>query len=359
MVKQETNILNFAAGPSVLPATVLAEAQGALIDYNNTGQSILEINHRSHFLEQLHDEIFSALKQILTIPNNYNLLLLHGGATQQFTVIPNNLLSDHDTAIYLQTGEWSRRAYHAAKQFFDVEKINVVNCYEFTKKTIACDHAKYVYLTSNETSCGLEWQHLPTLSSGVPLIADMSSNFLTKQINVNDYGLLYASAQKNIGVAGLVLMLISDEIMEDCNIHTPEIFNYRAQLAKKSTVNTPSFFSWYVLLLMLQWIIDQGGIKIIEEKNLVKAKFFYDFIDNSSLYVNTIDPLCRSNVNIIFDLPTQQLTARFIEEAKQHGIINIKGHASRGGIRISLYNAIPLHAVEQLVEFMTGFEQYL
>ncbi len=353
-------VLNFCAGPAMLPEDVMLRAQEDLLDWNGTGMSVMEFSHRGDEFKSIADHAEQTLLDLLSIPDDYHVLFLAGGATQQFSVIPMNLKQDKTCADYLHTGIWSAKAMKVADPLID---INVVCSGESTGFTAIPDRsdwklnpeAAYCYYTANETISGLEFHYVPDVD--VPLVSDMTSSILSRPINVSDYGLIFAGAQKNIGPAGLTLVIIKDALLGEVLPFTPDLLDYRLQAKEKSMLNTPPTFNWYMAGLMFDWVKEQGGVKEMQQRNERKASMLYELIDESGFYQNNIEINCRSLMNVVFTLNDANLNGAFLSEAKANGLYNLKGHRLAGGMRASLYNAMPESGVRQLTEFMREFEQ--
>jgi phosphoserine aminotransferase len=355
------SILNFGAGPAMLPEEIMLQAQAEFMDWQSTGKSVMEIGHRTDDFKAIANHAEQSLRDILNVPNDYQVLFLAGGATQQFSVIPMNLLQDKTSADYCHTGIWSAKAMQLAKKYTNT---NVVCSSDNTNFTTIPDsndwnlnsEAAYVYYTDNETIGGLEFNFIPDVG-GVPLVSDMTSSILSKQIDVSRFGIIFAAAQKNIGPAGMTLLIIHESLLAEPIAFTPDLFNYRLQAAEKSMLNTPPTFNWYMAGLMFDWVKKQGGISEIEKINQRKSSLLYDFIDASSLYTNNINVTCRSKMNVVFSLDDESLTDDFLNQAESNGLHALKGHRLAGGMRVSLYNAMPESGVKQLIDFMQEFER--
>lgn len=353
-------IYNFSAGPATLPLTVLEKAQSELLSFNGIGMSIMEISHRSKPFDKVLESAKEGLKQLLDIPENYQILFLQGGATLQFSMIPINFLGSDETADYIVTGAWGKKAVKEAKREGIVEAIydsessgfkSVPNTEElnFTK------NAKYVHYTSNETIEGVEFKS-DLDAGGIPLICDMSSNILSKPIDIQKYALIYAGAQKNIGPSGVTLVIIRDDMLERVPENQHTLLDYRAIADKNSMLNTPNTWGIYIIDLVCQWLTELGGLSEMADHNRDKAKKLYDAIDSSDgFYSGHADISARSLMNVTFRLPTEDLEKRFAEEATANELDGLKGHRSVGGIRASIYNAFPKEGVSALVEFMGEF----
>ncbi len=344
----------------MLPAEVLQQAKAELLDWRGLGVSVMEISHRSQEFEILAAQIKQDLRQLLALPEAFEILFTTGGAQGQFGLIPMNFLAESDCADYLVTGAWSQKAANEAKRF---AKINVVaNAADFNYHTIPpqstwqlTPQAKYFHYASNETIDGLQFQHIPQLD--VPLIADMSSDFLSQPLDFERFDLIYAGAQKNIGPAGLTVVIIRRDLLIRCGQRAPAVFNYQEIAQSDSMPNTPPTFVWYLAGLVFQWLQRQGGLTAMAQRNLRKATLLYAAIDQSALYVNSVDVNYRSRMNVVFHLRDEKLLPKFLADAKNQGLIGLKGHKLRGGVRASIYNAMPEEGVQALVDFMQMFER--
>lgn len=350
---------NFSAGPAMLPAAVMAQVQKDLCNFQGMGVGLMEISHRSSTFLDFAQEFTTVLRELLQIPENYHTLFLQGGARGQFSAIPQNLLPADGLAQYLISGFWSASAAEEAQQFVQVKRHDVKEqnaqgqWFINTPESLTTD-AAYVHLCSNETIEGLRFHALPKTDK--PLIADMSSCLLSEPINVSDYGLIYACAQKNIGPAGLTLVIVRDDLLDmHPQKNVPSILDYEVQAKTQSLYNTPATFSWYVAGEVFKWIKAQGGLAVMAEMNQKKSAYLYDYLDQSDFYVNTIAPCSRSRMNIPFQLKDTALDAPFLKEAEQAGLLFLKGHRVVGGMRASLYNAMPFDGVKALVDFMDRF----
>lgn len=350
---------NFAAGPAVLPEEVLKEAQAELLDYKGTGMSIMEMSHRGKEYTAVHEEAIANIKTLLKMPDNYSVLFMTGGATSQFSLIPMNLLGSGQSADYVNAGSWGAAAVKAAKK---LGKINVI---ADTSKDIPTrmpslnglkfnDNVAYVHVTSNETIAGTQMKAFPKTKA--PLVADMSSDILSRPIDVSQFGLIYAGSQKNLAPAGITLVIIRNDLAERAPETLPELFQYRTFVAENSLKNTVPTFPVYMLMLVTRWLMAKGGLEGIEKINQAKAAKLYAALDASGFYKGTAVKEDRSLMNVTFRLPTEELEEKFIKEAKGLGMTSLKGHRSVGGIRASIYNAFPAAGVDALVDFMKGFE---
>jgi len=353
-------VYNFSPGPAMLPEAVLRQAQAEMLDWNNSGMSVMEIGHRGAEFKALAEQAEADLRELLTIPKNYHVLFLAGGATTQFAMVPLNLMGHHKTADYLDTGIWSKKAIDEAKRY---EQVNVVAQTKIENDLIFIPDqaqwllnpaAAYLHITPNETIEGIELHSTPKVN--VPLVADMTSVILSKPINVKDYGVIYAGAQKNIGQAGITVVIIREDLVREPLPRTPSLYSYKVQVENKSFYNTPPTYAWYIASLVLAWTKQQGGVTAMAERNQRKAKKLYSFIDkHAEFYVNSVRPDCRSIMNVPFNIKDEKLTQVFLEEATRAGLTNLKGHRLSGGIRASIYNAMPEAGVDALIELMADF----
>lgn len=366
MIKAQFNrIHNFNAGPSALPLTALTLAQNEFINFHNTGMSILEHSHRGKEYESVHNEAIELLRELLAIPNEYHVLFLQGGASQQFAMVPMNFLSVHQSADYILTGHWSEKALAEARMvgqarvaatpmIQDSQGREVYRRIPKLDELHVDSQAAYVHITSNNTLFGTQWFSFP--SSTVPLVADMSSDFLSRPIDVSQFNLIYAGAQKNIGPSGLTVVIAHRDFVDQGKKNIPKFFQYRTHAEANSLYNTPPTFSIYLARNVLQWVKDLGGIHAIAQRNAEKADVLYQTLDAfSNFYHCPVEPESRSIMNVVFQLPSIELEERFIAEAKTCDLVGLKGHRIVGGIRVSLYNAIELSSVQLLVEFMREF----
>ena len=347
---------NFSAGPAMLPEAVMRQAQSEFLDWQGTGMSVMEVSHRSPEFMALAHHMEATLREIMQIPDNYKVLLTHGGASLQFAGVPLNLAQQGDVVDYLNTGVWSTKAIKEASRY---AQVNVVAEAETTipdfESWQLSDNAKYLHICSNETITGVEFQEEPNVS--VPLIADMSSNILSRPIDVSKYGVIYAGAQKNIGPAGLAIVIVREDLIGQARTETPTLMNWQTYAENESMFNTPATYSWYLASLVFDWIKEQGGLQVMAEVNQRKAARLYEVIDQSELYVNKVDPRYRSRMNVTFTTQDDELDKQFIAEAKAAGLLSLKGHKVFGGMRASIYNAMPEEGVIALAEFMQQFEQ--
>jgi phosphoserine aminotransferase len=354
------SIYNFSAGPAVLPKDVLLQAQAELADWHGSGMSVMEMSHRGKEYMGIHAQAEADLRELMGIPSNYKMLFLQGGAHLQFSMIPLNLLRGKASADYVNTGEWSKKAIGEAKKFGGV---NVVadnkdkNCtYVPAFETWNRDpNAAYLHYTPNETIGGVEFGWIPE-TGDVPLVADMSSNILSRTLDVSKFGLIYAGAQKNIGPAGVTLVIVRDDLIGQVPAGTPTMLDYKTHADNESMYNTPPTYGIYMAGLVFQWLKKNGGIAAMEQKNIAKAQILYDAIDASHGFYNCpVNVADRSRMNVPFTLKDASLDGEFLKQADQHGLLQLKGHRSVGGMRASIYNAMPQAGVQALVDFMNQF----
>jgi phosphoserine aminotransferase len=353
-----SRIYNFSAGPAMLPAEVLARAGDEMLDWRGSGMGVMEMSHRGKEFMGIAAEAEADLRSLLAIPANYKVLFLQGGATLQFAQIPMNLLAGKGKADYVVTGEWSKKAVKEAKNYCDVAIAASSEDKNFTyapKKWNVRKDAAYVHYCSNETIGGVEFHRTP--HADVPLVADASSHFLSRPLDVSKFGLIYAGAQKNAGPAGLTFVIVRDDLIGKAAKGTPTVMDYKAQADADSMLNTPATYSMYVAGLVFKWLQQQGGLVSIEKTNIAKAKLLYDFLDASRLFHNPVAKEDRSRMNVPFTLKDAALDAEFLKGAEKKGMVQLKGHRSVGGMRASIYNAMPLDGVRELVSYMKDFEQ--
>lgn len=351
-------IHNFNGGPSILPKTVFEQASEAVLNYTNSGLSILEIGHRTPTFQAVIDEAKALLKELMKLDDDHEVLFLHGGASTQFMQVPMNLLSDKETAAYSDTGVWSAKAIKEAKLFGNVEIVcsSKESNYTFIPKDFAVPNdAKYFHITTNNTIYGTQWQKIPHTSNS--LVADMSSDILSRVLDFNKFDLIYAGAQKNIGAAGVNIVVINKNCLGKVKRNIPTILDYRNHIKEGSMLNTPPVFAIYVCMLTLRWLKEQGGVDAIEKINNEKATTLYSEIDANPLFKGTVAVEDRSKMNVCFVMDNVEIEERFLQYVKENDIYGIKGHRSVGGFRASLYNALPLESVNYLVELMNNFAQ--
>lgn len=356
-----SRVYNFSAGPAVLPEVVLRQAAAEMLDYQGTGMSVMEMSHRSKPFASIIETAEADLRELMAIPDNYKVLFLQGGATQQFAAIPMNLMQNK-VADYIVSGSWSKKAFKEAKLYGDARCIassedgNFSYVPNLDNLEISPD-ADYVYICQNETIYGTRYPKLPD-TQGKPLVSDVSSMFLSEPMNVADYGLIYGGVQKNIGPAGVVIVIVRDDLVrEDVLPFTPSIMRYSTQVAAKSLSNTPPAYGIYICGLVFKWLKEMGGLSAMQQRNQEKAAILYDYLDSSRLFKATARKEDRSLMNMPFVTGDAELDALFVAEAKNHNIESIKGHRSVGGMRASIYNAMPKEGVEALVAYMAEFEK--
>jgi phosphoserine aminotransferase len=351
-------IHNFNAGPSILPQTVLEEASKAILNFNNSGLSILEIGHRTPLFESVMNEAISLVKELMNLDEDHEVLFMHGGATVQFMEVPMNLLNENETAAYADTGVWSTKAIKEARLFGNVDVVcsSKDHNYNYIPKDFAIpENASYFHITTNNTIYGTQWHEIPKVT--MPVIADMSSDIMSRKMDFNSFGLIFAGAQKNMGAAGTNLVVVNKNILGKVKRPIPAIMDYRNHIEAKSMLNTPPVFAIYVSMLTLRWLRENGGVEAMEKLNAQKATMLYNAIDNSQIFKPTAAKEDRSKMNVCFVMEDAEKEKAFLDFAKQNNIYGIKGHRSVGGFRASLYNALPLKSVEYLVEKMEEFEK--
>ncbi|MBL7701651.1 MAG: 3-phosphoserine/phosphohydroxythreonine transaminase [Ferruginibacter sp.] len=351
-------IHNFNAGPSILPKSVFEEASKAILNFNNTGLSILEIGHRTSIFQQVMDEARALVKELMQLDDDHEVLFLHGGASTQFMQVPMNLLDDKETAAFTDTGVWSTKAIKEAKLFGKAEVVcsSKDSNYTYIPKDFAVPNdAKYLHLTTNNTIYGSQWQKIPKTSNS--MVADMSSDIFSRVLDFNSFDLIYAGAQKNMGPAGVNLVVVNKNVLGKVKRAIPTIMDYRNHIKEGSMLNTPPVFAVYVCMLTLRWLKAQGGVAAIEKLNNEKAALLYKAIDESPLFTGTVNKEDRSKMNVCFVMNDASLEEPFLKFTKERGIVGIKGHRLVGGFRASLYNALPISSVEVLVKLIKEFEK--
>lgn len=354
-------VYNFSAGPATLPLETLEQARQELLDWRNLGLSVMELSHRSKEFIEMAEEVEIDCRDLLQIPSNYKVLFLQGGGRSQFSMVPMNLLGEKQTADYLDTGIWSELAIKEAQRYC---KVNVLASSKSSGYTTIPDtntwqlnpKAAYVHYVDNETVNGVEFPFVPEVGE-VPLVSDMSSNLFSRPFDISRFGLTYAGAQKNIGPAGLTLVFIREDLLERALPFTPSMFNYTLHAKEASMYNTPPTFAWYMAGLNFKWLKSQGGLNVMHEANQIKANALYRFIDGSDFYDNSVDPAYRSRMNVVFRLKNDSLNHQFLNEALEARLANLKGHELVGGMRASIYNAMPMEGVQHLIDFMTDFSR--
>ena len=356
-----SRVYNFSAGPAVLPEEVLKEAAAEMLDYNGTGMSVMEMSHRSKAFEEIIQTAEQDIRDLLKIPDNYKVLFLQGGASQQFAMIPMNLMKNKK-AGYIVTGQWAKKAYQEASIYG--EAIKLASSEDKTFSYIPdCsdldipDDLDYVYICENNTIYGTKYKKLPN-TKGHTLVADVSSCFLSEPVDVTKYGVIYGGVQKNVGPAGVVIVIIREDLItEDTLPGTPTMLKYKTHADADSLYNTPPCYGIYICGKVFKWLKKMGGLSVMKERNEEKAKILYDFLDQSKLFKGTVVPEDRSLMNVPFVTGDVDLDAKFVKEATEAGFVNLKGHRTVGGMRASIYNAMPKEGVEKLVEFMKKFEE--
>lgn len=353
-----SRVYNFSAGPSCLPEEVLQQAAAEMLDYKGTGMSVMEMSHRSKPYQAIIDETEALARELMGIPENYKVLFLQGGASLQFAMIPQNLMVNHKRAAFMNTGAWSDKAIKEAKKFG--EALVVASSKESTFNYIPeipaiPENIDYFYICANNTIYGTKFNEFPQ-TGNVPLIADFSSCIMSEKVDVSKFGLIFAGAQKNLGPAGVCLVIIRDDLVGKAPESTPTMMNYQTHVDNGSMFNTPPTYGIYIMGLVFQWIKKNGGIEAMEKRNREKAALLYDFLDSSSMFKGTVVAKDRSLMNVPFVTGNEELDAAFIKEATAAGLVNLKGHRSVGGMRASIYNAMPTEGVRALVDFMKAFE---
>ncbi|SRR5579883_184154 len=354
-------VYNFNAGPAMLPEEVLKQAQAEMLDWHGTGMSIMELGHRGHEFKEVAEQAEADLRELMAIPMHYHVFFLAGGASTQFAMVPLNLLNGKGTADYIETGVWSKKAVTEAQRYGNIN---------IAAKTAHRNHlayvppqeewslnkeAAYVHYTPNETIDGIEFHWVPR-TGDVPLVADMTSNILSRPIDINDYGIVYAGAQKNVGQAGITIVIVREDLIQEPLPRTPTLYAYKTHAEHHSFYNTPPTYSWYITGLMLAWLKRQGGVEAIYKINRRKADTLYNVIDtHKDFYICRVEPSYRSMQNVMFYLHDEKLTPRFLEEAAKRNLLNLAGHRVSGGVRASIYNGMPEEGVNLLADFMQDF----
>jgi len=354
-------VYNFSAGPAVLPEEVLKEAAEEMLDYNGSGMSVMEMSHRSKVFDEIIQTAEADLRDLLKIPDNYKVLFLQGGASQQFAMIPMNLMKNR-VADYIVTGQWAKKAWQEAQKYGTANKIASSEDKTFSYIPDCSDlpispDADYVYICENNTIYGTKYKTLPN-TKGKILVSDVSSCFLSEPMDIEKYGIVYGGVQKNVGPAGLVIAIIREDLItEDVLPGTPTMLTYKTHADANSLYNTPNCYGIYICGKVFKWLKKQGGLEAMKERNEKKAKVLYDYLDSSKLFKGTVEPASRSLMNVPFVTGDKELDAKFVKEAEAAGLVNLKGHRTVGGMRASIYNAMPIEGVEALVEFMKKFEK--
>ena len=356
-----SRVYNFSAGPAVLPEEVLKEAQAEMLDYKGTGMSVMEMSHRSKAFDQIIQEAEKDLRDLMHIPDNYKVLFLQGGASLQFAMIPMNLMKNK-VADYIVTGQWAKKAWQEAQKYGKANKIATSEDKTFSYIPDCSDlpiseDADYVYICENNTIYGTKFKKLPN-TKGKDLVADVSSCFLSEPVDISKYAIIYGGVQKNIGPAGMVIAIVRDDLITDDVLPgTPTMMKYKTHADANSLYNTPNCYCIYICGKVFKWLKKQGGLEAMKERNEKKAKILYDYLDESKLFKGTVEKTSRSLMNVPFVTGDPDLDAKFVKEAKEAGLENLKGHRTVGGMRASIYNAMPIEGVEKLVEFMKKFEK--
>ena len=354
-------VFNFSAGPAALPEPVLRRAAEEMLDWHGSGMSVMEMSHRGKEFVSIAQKAEADFRTLLGIPDNYKVLFLQGGALAMNALIPMNLLGDKTSADYVNTGEWSKKSIQEAGKYC---RANVIASSEDRKFTCVPPQsswtpdpdAAYLHICTNETIGGVEYFWVPE-TGGVPLVADMSSHILSRPIDVSRYGVIYGGAQKNIGPAGLTFAIVRDDLLDRALPITPSVFHWKEQAAADSMLNTPPTYGIYMAGLVFEWLLEQGGMEAIEQHNIAKAKLLYDALDDSDFYASPVDRDCRSRMNVPFFLADERLNDAFLKGAQENGLVQLKGHRVVGGMRASIYNAMPLEGVQALVAYMREFER--
>ncbi len=354
-------VFNFSAGPAVLPETVLRQAAAEMLDWHGSGMSVMEMSHRGKEFVGIAAKAEADLRTLLSIPANYKVMFLQGGAIAENAIVPMNLLAGKTAADYINTGEWSKKSIKEAKKYCTVNVAASAEDRNFTyvpaRETWKLDaSAAYVHVCTNETIGGVEYQWTPD-TGAVPMVADMSSHILSRAIDVAKYGVIYGGAQKNAGPAGLTLVIVRDDLLDRALPITPSAFHWKEQAANDSMVNTPPTYAIYIAGLVFEWLLAQGGIAAIERRNIAKAKLLYDCLDRSEFYVSPVRKEDRSRMNVPFKLRDPSLDEAFLQGAKERGMVQLKGHRAVGGMRASIYNAMPIEGVQTLVSYLEDFER--
>lgn len=354
-----SRVYNFSAGPSMLPEEVLKKAQSEMVEYGTSGMSVMEMSHRSKDYQEIIDSAEALVRELMNVPDNYKVMFLQGGGSTQFAMIPLNLGLKNKKADYVITGQWAKKAAAEAEKFITVNKVASSADKTFSyipklDKSKFSSDADYFYICYNNTIYGTRYTTLP--ETDVPLVADISSCVMSEVIDVSKFGLLFAGAQKNLGPAGVTLVIAREDLIENAMDITPTMLQYKIHADNGSMYNTPPTYGIYVLKLVLEWIKEKGGVAELQKINEKKAKILYDFLDSSKLFKGTVVPEDRSLMNVPFVTGNEELDAKFVAEAKAAGFVNLKGHRTVGGMRASIYNAMPVEGVEKLVEFMKKFE---
>lgn len=356
-----SRVYNFSAGPSMLPESVLNKAAAEMLDYQGSGQSVMEMSHRSKIYKTIIDGAEALLRELMNIPDNYKVLFLQGGASTQFAAIPLNFMNKSGKADYIVTGQWAKKALAEAQKYGDAKAVasSADKTFTYIPKTKREDFrpdADYVYICMNNTIYGTVYHELPD-TGDIPLIADISSCFLSEPLDISKFAMVYGGAQKNVAPAGLTIAIIREDMLGNARDITPTMLNYQIHADNGSMYNTPPCYTIYICKLVLEWIQNLGGLEKMKLRNETKAKMLYDFLDSSKMFRGTVVPEDRSLMNVPFVTDSDELNAKFIKQAEEAGFVNLKGHRTVGGMRASIYNAMPVEGVEKLVAFMKKFEE--
>ena len=356
-----SRVYNFSAGPSMLPESVLNKAAAEMLDYQGSGQSVMEMSHRSKIYKTIIDGAEALLRELMNIPDNYKVLFLQGGASTQFAAIPLNFMNNSGKADYIVTGQWAKKALAEAQKYGDAKAVasSADKTFTYIPKTKREDFrpdADYVYICMNNTIYGTVYHELPD-TGDIPLIADISSCFLSEPLDISKFAMVYGGAQKNVAPAGLTIAIIREDMLGNARDITPTMLNYQIHADNGSMYNTPPCYTIYICKLILEWIQNLGGLEKMKLRNETKAKMLYDFLDSSKMFRGTVVPEDRSLMNVPFVTDSDELNAKFIKQAEEAGFVNLKGHRTVGGMRASIYNAMPVEGVEKLVAFMKKFEE--
>ena len=356
-----SRVYNFSAGPSMLPESVLNKAAAEMLDYQGSGQSVMEMSHRSKIYKTIIDGAEALLRELMNIPDNYKVLFLQGGASTQFAAIPLNFMNNSGKADYIVTGQWAKKALAEAQKYGDAKAVasSADKTFTYIPKTKREDFrpdADYVYICMNNTIYGTVYHELPD-TGDIPLIADISSCFLSEPLDISKFAMVYGGAQKNVAPAGLTIAIIREDMLGNARDITPTMLNYQIHADNGSMYNTPPCYTIYICKLVLEWIQNLGGLEKMKLRNETKAKMLYDFLDSSKMFRGTVVPEDRSLMNVPFVTDSDELNAKFIKQAEEAGFVNLKGHRTVGGMRASIYNAMPVEGVEKLVAFMKKFEE--
>lgn len=351
---------NFSAGPAVLPKSVMLRAQAEMLDWHGSGMSVMEMSHRGKHYMSIIEKVESDFRSLFNVPKNYKVLFLQGGAIAQNSMVPLNLLNGKK-ANYVVSGYWSKRSYQDALPFGDMKIAASSEVIDYAKAPDPQDwkidpSAAYVHFCSNETIHGVEYFEMPSIKS-IPVVADMSSHILSRPVDISQFGVIYAGAQKNIGPAGLTIVIVRDDLLDVASPLTPSVFNWKTQVENQSMINTPTTYSIYMAGLVFEWLIELGGLGVIEKQNIKKAELLYSYIDSTDFYSNPIDIKNRSRMNVPFRIQNEDLHTSFVTGAENLGMIGLKGHRLVGGIRASIYNAMPIEGIQALVDYMKDFEK--